>query len=58
MEGGVEKASATFIIRDHDRQKFEARKQKMTDLVAQFNAKYGEGVVKLALNDQYYNIGR
>ena len=56
MEGGVEKASATFIIRDHDRQKFEARKQKMTDLVAQFNAKYGEGVVKLALNDQYYNM--
>ena len=56
MEGGVEKASATFIIRDHDRQKFEARKQKMTDIVAQFNAKYGEGVVKLALNDQYYNM--
>lgn len=56
MEGGVEKASATFIIRDHDRQKFEARKQQMTDLVAQFNAKYGEGVVKLALNDQYYNM--
>lgn len=56
MEGGVEKASATFIIRDHDRQKFEARKQKMTDLVAQFNTKYGEGVVKLALNDQYYNM--
>lgn len=56
MEGGVEKASATFIIRDHDRQKFEARKQQMTALVAQFNAKYGEGVVKLALNDQYYNM--
>ena len=56
MEGSVEYASRTYIIRDHDRQKFEARKayiQRVADLLT---SKYGDDVVKVTLNDQYYNM--
>lgn len=56
IQGGCENASLSFIIRDHDRQIFEQRKQKMTEVVAAVNEKYGEGVVELELKDQYYNM--
>lgn len=56
IQGGCEGATVSFIIRDHDRQKFEARKQRMTEVVAAINAKYGEGVAVLDLKDQYYNM--
>lgn len=56
IQGGCENASLSFIIRDHDRQIFEQRKQKMTEVVATVNEKYGEGVVELELKDQYYNM--
>ncbi len=58
MEGGVERATLTYIIRDHDGEKFEARKKFIQQAVAWMNAKYGEGTVKVALNDQYYNMRR
>lgn len=56
MEGGVEHASLTYIIRDHDRAKFEARKECFTEITAQLNKTYGEGTVRLTLSDQYYNM--
>lgn len=56
MEGSVEHASLTYIIRDHDRQKFEARKAFIQQVADLLTAKYGEGVVKVTLNDQYYNM--
>lgn len=56
MEGGVEHATVSYIIRDHDRAKFEARKKTVEALVAEMNAKYGEGTLKLTLKDQYYNM--
>ncbi|HRF86358.1 MAG TPA: peptidase T [Alloprevotella sp.] len=56
LEGGVEKASATYIIRDHDRARFEARKQYVSDLADELNGRYGSSVVQVSLNDQYYNM--
>ncbi len=56
ISGGCEQASLSFIIRDHDRTFFEQRKQKMQEVVAAINAKYGEGVAQLTLADQYYNM--
>lgn len=56
MEGSVEHASLTYIIRDHDRQKFEARKAYIQQVADLLMSKYGEGVVKVTLNDQYYNM--
>lgn len=56
IQGGCESASLSFIIRDHDRQKFEQRKQTMTSVVETINRKYGEGVAVLELKDQYYNM--
>ncbi len=56
ITGGCEHASLSFIIRDHDRALFEARKQKMQSVVDAINAKYGEGVATAEINDQYYNM--
>ncbi len=58
MEGGVERATLSYIIRDHDGEKFEARKKFIQQAVAWMNAKHGEGTVKVTLNDQYYNMRR
>ncbi len=55
LNGSVEQTSLVFIIRDHDRQKFEARKRLITDLVARFNERC-PGCVALELKDQYYNM--
>ena len=54
--GTPEEAKMSYIIRDHDREKFEARKQFIIDLVAKFNAKYDQERVELNLFDQYYNM--
>lgn len=56
MDGTVELTKLGYIIRDHDRAKFEARKQKMNDSAAFINGRYGEGTVKVTLKDQYYNM--
>ena len=56
IRGEVEKAYSEYIIRDHSREKFEAKKQYMESVVALMNQKYGENVVKLTLRDQYYNM--
>lgn len=56
IEGHCEEAKLSYIIRDHDRNKFQDRKQFLENLVQQMNEKYGEGVVELKLKDQYYNM--
>ena len=56
INGGCEQASLSYIIRDHDRQLFEARKNKVQEIVASINEKYGSGVAHLELKDQYYNM--
>ena len=56
LNGNPEEASMSYIIRDHDRTKFENRKKEMERLVVQMNAEYGAGTVTLELRDQYYNM--
>ncbi|MBQ9565333.1 MAG: peptidase T [Synergistaceae bacterium] len=56
FEGETEKATLRFIIRDHDREKFEARKKFMEKCVKWLNDKYGENRFKLEMKDQYYNM--
>lgn len=56
MEGNVERATVSYIIRDHDRKKFEARKVFISKLAATLNEKYGAGTVTAEINDQYYNM--
>ncbi len=55
MNGTVEEATMNYIIRDHDREKFEEKKALMTAIVKFLNQKYGK-VVKLELKHQYYNM--
>ena len=56
VEGSVEEATVSYIIRDHDRAKFEARKECMSVCGKEINAKYGAGTVTVELKDQYYNM--
>ena len=56
MSGNVEKASLTYIIRDHDRARFEERKEYAAAVGELLNKKYGAGTVKVTLADQYYNM--
>ena len=56
MEGAVENASIQYIIRDHDRKKFEAKKVFMQQTVDYMNKKYRENTVVLEMKDQYYNM--
>ena len=56
LNGSVENAEISYIIRDHIRDKFEAKKQFMTNVVELLTQKYGEGVLTLTLKDQYYNM--
>lgn len=55
INGNVENASMVYIIRDHDHEKFEARKEFMREAIEKINAKY-DNRVTLDLNDQYYNM--
>ena len=56
MHTNTESAQLSYIIRDHDRPRFEARKRRISQCVADMNAKYGEGTVEVELKDQYYNM--
>lgn len=55
INGTVEETTMSYIIRDHDRSKFEEKKQLITSTVEFLNKKYGD-VVKLELKHQYYNM--
>ena len=56
MEGDEELATLQYIIRDHDRAKFEARKAVMEKACAEINRRYGAGTASLTLRDSYYNM--
>ncbi len=56
MSGNVEKAELHYIIRDHDREKFEAKKALMKNIAERLNKAYGAGTVELTVKDQYYNM--
>ncbi|WP_342536716.1 peptidase T [Sporosarcina sp. FSL K6-3508] len=55
-EGTVEKTTYQYIIRDFDRDAFEARKQLVQDTAARLQEKYGKHAVELSLTDQYFNM--
>ena len=56
MSGDESSAEAAYIIRDHDRNRFESRKDFIEDCVNKMNEKYGDGTVKAVIYDQYYNM--
>ena len=56
FKGSVEEAAVTYIIRDHDRAKFEHRKALMQSCADFINTKYGEGTATATVKDQYYNM--
>ncbi|KIL43561.1 peptidase T [Jeotgalibacillus alimentarius] len=56
MNGDVEKTELQYIIRDHDREKFEKRKSTLQRIADEVNAKHGDGTVELTIEDQYYNM--
>ncbi len=56
METRIEEAKMTYIIRDHDKQKFEARKQFCIDVAKKIEQEYGN-IIHYNLFDQYYNMG-
>ena len=56
FNGTVENAKISYIIRDHDSEKFEQKKVFMWSCVDLLQKKYGEGVLKLTMKDQYFNM--
>lgn len=57
FNGDVEQTNLHYIIRDHDMEKFNARKATLENIVTEFKEKYGHDNLNLELNDQYYNMG-
>jgi tripeptide aminopeptidase len=56
MQTQTESGKLSYIIRDHDREKFEDRKHFIKQCAEQMNKKYGEGTVTAEVSDQYYNM--
>ena len=56
FKGSVEEADFGYIIRDHDRKKFEEKKELIAQCAHFINVKYGEGTATLDVKDQYYNM--
>ncbi len=56
IKGSVEETQLQYIIRDHDREHFEARKEVMKNLAAEINNQHGKEVINLEIKDQYYNM--
>lgn len=56
IESNIENAKLSYIIRDHDRDKFEERKAFIEKCIVEMNKKYGEGTVTADVKDQYYNM--
>lgn len=57
IQGDVEQAQLRYLIRDHDRERFNGRKAELTGIVKELKAKYGADRIVLELRDQYYNMG-
>ena len=56
IKGEVDETTLEYIIRDHDKDHFEARKEAMLNLTAEINAQYEREVVTIVIKDQYYNM--
>ncbi len=56
MEGTVEKSTLSYIIRDHDGDRFDRRKKEMAHLVNKINSEFGQGTATIEMRDQYYNM--
>lgn len=56
ISGSVEKTSLEYIIRDHEKSHFEARKTMIEDLVTELNTQYGENTISVEIKDQYFNM--
>lgn len=56
FQGSVEESRVSLIIRDHDREAFEAKKSYLEEIVEQLQAHYGQDAVDCQINDQYYNM--
>ena len=56
MTGETELAKLNYIIRDHDREKFEKKKQVFVEAARSINERYGEGTLEVTLRDSYYNM--
>ena len=56
IKGDVEETEIDYIIRDHDRKHFEARKEVMYNLATEINSQYGKEIVALEIKDQYFNM--
>ena len=56
MEGHVDEAQSYYLIRDHDREKFAEKKQRMLSAVEAMNNKYGPGTAEVKITDRYFNM--
>lgn len=56
LEGSVDSAKASYIIRDHDKVKFEQKKERFQKIADYLNEKYGAGTFKTLIKDSYYNM--
>lgn len=56
ITGCVDHADSDYIVRDHDRRKFEEKKHRLEKITAYLNDKYGDGTVTLTMRDSYYNM--
>ena len=56
IHSNIEQAQLSYIIRDHDRQRFEARKAIIIKCAEEINKRYGEGTCEIEVKDQYYNM--
>ena len=57
FNGHIEEAKLSYIIRDHDREKFEAKKAHFIEVEQMMKKKYGEDSITVEIEDQYYNMG-
>lgn len=56
LSGGVDQAEMELIIRDHDLEKFNQKKELLTEIVKMLHSEYGSSVIGLEMQDQYYNM--
>jgi tripeptide aminopeptidase len=56
IQGDVEQTKSQYILRDHDRDKFEAKKALFEEITREIQAEYGEKSIELDMHDQYYNM--
>jgi len=56
MSGDVEQAELYYIVRDHDTDQFNSRKDRFNKMVLEFKQKYGDAAIEIEMGDQYYNM--